>query len=456
MALSDRRDAVFTAAFEESFGRSATSDQIMNEMAREMQTQQAFAKNLSGHDFVPTLISGDRLARLQTDQNRTRAAMTTRNKLYEYFCTTLSATAIAERDVVKQFYKICLREVHNEKYNMNILSTTTKFVRDLCDSSRFQDASDVTGVLHSFLHLTDGLNNYDSIITATKLCLYLSGHQATKCEDKAIQTEMSAKAKMLLQELMASSKAIGIDMVDLPFHDLNDIITLLGEHEMFDDLEGILTQLWTSRIVQRTWTPDVVVWIGRRLVETRFCRGSVDSAIQLCRDICYNLRQVWGSCDPVTLEMTKLLSGLFTASNDHKSAAALHEGALHDLMGDSEAKKHPRAADTASQHMELLRRAQSRLGAGAKGASSTKASAHAGLMSQVADRFGLQSEQIQGVGDANGGEKFGVWSRPRRFSIDVDDLDEQGQAHHNHLRESSGAGLTTGSGAPRRISVQAL
>ncbi|KAJ5896855.1 uncharacterized protein N7473_006254 [Penicillium subrubescens] len=450
MVLSDRRDTVFTAAFEEAFGRRATSEQIMNEMAREMQTQQAFAKNLSGHDFIPTLISGDRLVRLQTDQNRTRAAMTTRNKLYEYFCTTLSATSIAERDVVKQFFKICLREVHTEKYNMNILSTTTKLVRDLCNSSRFQDASDVTGVLHSFLHLTDGLNNYDSIINATKLCLYLSGHQATKCEDKAIQTEMSAKVKMLLQELMASSKAIGIEIVDLPFHDLNDIITLLGEHEMFDDLEGILTQLWTSRIVQRTWTPDVVVWIGRRLVETRFCRGSVDSAIQLCRDICYNLRQVWGSCDPVTLEMTKLLSGLFTASNDHKSAAALHEGALHDLMGDSEAKKHPRAADTASQHMELLRRAQSRLGA------STKASAHAGLMSQVADRFGLQSEQIQGVGDANGGEKFGVWSRPRRFSIDVEDLDEQGQAHHNHLRESSGAGLTNGSGAPRRISVQAL
>ncbi|KAF3392727.1 putative PPE family protein [Penicillium rolfsii] len=453
--IHEQRDAIFTAAFEESFGRRASSDQILDEMSREMQTQQAFAKSLSGHDFIPTLISGDRLARLQADQNRTRAAMATRNKLYEYFCNTLSATSIADRDVVKQFYKICLREIYSEKYNMNILSATTKFVRDLCNAARFQDASDVTGVLHSFLHLTDGLNNYDSIITATKLCLYLSGHQAAKCEDKAIQTEMAAKSKMLLQELMASSKAIGIEIVDLPFHDLNDIITLLGEHEMFDDLEGILTQLWTSRIVQRTWTPDVVVWIGRRLVETRFCRGAVDSAIQLCRDICYNLRQVWGSCDPVTLEMTKLLSGLYTASNDHKSAAALHEGAMHDLLGDSEAKKHPRAADTASQHMELLRRAQSRLGSGSKEAS-TRASIHAGLMSQVADRFGLQSEQIQGVGDANGGDKFGVWSRPRRFSIDVEDLDDQGQAHQNHLRESSGAGLTNGSGAPRRISVQAL
>lgn len=454
MLLSDRRDAVFVAAFEEAFGRRATSVQIMSEMSHEMQTQQAFAKNLSGHGFVPTLISGDRLARLQTEQNRTRAATTTRSKLYEYFCATLSATPIADRNVVEQFYKICLREVHDEKYNTNILTTTTKLVRDLCNSSRFQDASDVTGVLHSFLHLTDGLNSYDNIITATKLCLYLSGHQATKCENKALQTEMSSKAKMLLQELMSSSKAIGIEIVDLPFHELNDIITLLGEYEMFDDLEGILTQLWTSRIVQRTWTPDVVVWIGRRLVETRFCRGNVDSAIQLCRDICYNLRQVWGSCDPVTLEMTKLLSGLFTASNDHKSAAALHEGALHDLLADSKAKSHPRAGDTASQHMELLRRAESRLGtANGRGASS-KASPHEGLMSQVTERFGLQSEQIQGVGDANGGEKFGVWSRPRRFSIDVEDLDDQGQAtaHSNHLRESSGAG----SGAMRRISVQAL
>ena len=102
MPLSDRRDAVFVAAFEEAFGRRATSMQIMSEMSREMQTQQAFAKNLSGHGFVPTLISGDRLARLQTEQNRTRAATTTRSKLYEYFCATLSATPIADRNVVEQ------------------------------------------------------------------------------------------------------------------------------------------------------------------------------------------------------------------------------------------------------------------------------------------------------------------------------------------------------------------
>lgn len=449
LSLGDRRDAVFTAAFEEAFGRRASYDQIMSEMAREMQTHQTFTRNLSGHDFIPTLVSGDKLANLQAEQRRTRAANDTRSKLYEYFCATLSATSIADRAITKQFYGICLREAPSETYNMGILTTTTSLVRDLCNSGRFQDASDLTGVLHSFLHLTDGLNTYESILTATKLCLYLSGHQATKCTNEPLFAEMSVKSKLLLQDLLASSKAMGIQIVDLPFHELNDIITLLGEYEMFDDLETILSQLWTSRIVQRTWTPDVVVWVGRRLVETRFCRGDIDGSVQLCRDICYNLRQVWGSYDNVTLEMTKLLSGLFTASADHASASTLHEGVLHDLLNDSDAKANAQAADTASQHVELLKRANGRMGK----QSAARKSAHEELVRGVTEKFGLESK-LAGVGEANGGEKFGVWSKPRRFSIDVEDLDDQPQMHHNHLRESSGAGMS-GSGV-RRISVQAL
>ena len=452
MVLSERRDAVFVAAYEEVFSRRTSYNQIMTEMSSEMENYQSFSKNLSGHDFIPTLISGHILYTLQSDQKRTRAANDTKDKLYDYFCSNLSATSVADKEIVQQFYQICLREVHQENYNTNILNTSSNQVRELCNSSRFQDATVLTEVLHSFLHLTDGLNNYDSIKTATQICLYLSGHKATKCTDEKTYLDMSVKSKLLLQEIMTASKSMGIDMVDLPFGDLNDIITLLGEYEMFDELEGILTQLWTSRIVQRTWTPDVVVWIGRRLVETRFCNGHIDSSIQLCRDICYNLRQVWGSCDPVTLEMTKLLSGLFTASENHQSAAALHEGILYDLLGDSEAKGHERAADTASQHMELLRRAQARLGGSQ---SSKRASAQEGLFQSLADRFGVQSEQVKNVGEANGGEQFGMWSKPRRFSIDVEDLEEEGQSHHNHLRESSGAGLY-GSGAPRRLSVQAL
>lgn len=461
MPLTDRRDAVFVAGFEEVFARRASSNQILSELAREKQIQQAFSKNLSGHDFIPTLISGYRLVRLQKDQERTRAARDTQVKLYDCFCNTLSADNIAQKDIVKQFFEICLREVRKSNYNNTILTTTSTLIRDLCNSSRFQDASDLTGILHSFLHLTDGLSNTENIIAATKIPLYLSGHEATKCPNENLHNEISIKSKFFLAELMESSKAIGLEIIDLPFTQLNDIITLLGEYEMFDDLEAILTQLWTSRIVQQTWTPEVVVWIGRRLVETRFCRGAVDSSIQLCRDICYNLRQVWGSCDSITLEMTKFLSGLFTASGNHQAAALLHESILVDLLNDPDSKDHPQAATIALQHMELLRRAQARLGM-EKSPSQTRARSQTtvqpDLVSQVTERFGLKSSQIEGVGDQNGGEQFGVWSKPRRFSIDVQDLDDQEQSHmhRNHLRESTGVGLLDGNGAPRRLSVQAL
>ncbi|KAJ5964813.1 uncharacterized protein N7479_004689 [Penicillium vulpinum] len=442
--LRDRHDAIFVAAFEEVFGKRATYDQIMADMARERKTSQAFAKSLSSHDFIPTLITGHQLYNIQIGQKRVRAANDTKDKLYDYFCSNLSATGVADKAIVQQFYQICLREVHNEDYNINILTNTTNLVRDLCNSSRFQESAILTGVLHSFMHITNGLDSHESINTAIQLCLYLSGHKATKCTNEKTYHTMSIKSKLFLQEIMTASKSLGIEMVDLPFTDLNNIITLLGEYEMFDELEAILTQLWTSRIVQRTWTPDVVVWIGRRLVETRFCSGKVDSAIQLCRDICYNLRQVWGSCDPVTLDMTKLLSALFTASENYQSAATLHEGILYDLLGDSEAEGHARAADTASQHMELMRRAQSRLGTGQ---TARRASAHAELYQSLVDRFGVETEQMKNAGEANGGAQFGIWSKPRRFSIDVHDM-EDGQMHHNHIRESSSA--------PRRISVQAL
>lgn len=160
--------------------------------------------------------------------------------------------------------------------------------------------------------------------------------------------------------------------------------------------QAILTDLWTSRLVQKTWSSNTIVWIGRRLVETRFCRGHTDAATQLGRDICYNLRQVWGNCDPVTLEMTKLLSGLYTASGNHLAAVALHETALHELLNDTDIDQ-AHAADAASQHLRLLMHAQSRLRKESSQAVDT--SAYDELVQQVGTKFGVRPEGLQGAGD---------------------------------------------------------
>ncbi|KAF7170799.1 hypothetical protein CNMCM5623_003318 [Aspergillus felis] len=446
MALNEHRPAVFVAAFEEKFGKKMTYSQILDALSQECGVYNEYQTSLSKHDLVTTIVTGQKLHVMQTEQRRMTAATKTQGSLYEYFCNSLSVSPeLRSKDVVHQFYNLCRREITNTNYNINIITETTHMVRDLCNSSRFQDAADLTGVFHSFVHLTDGLNSHEAIFTAIKICLYLNGYQTSKCSDSRTAKNMAFESKMLLQELMARARHLKIEFSELPFSELNDLVTVLGEHEMFDDLEGILTDLWTSRIVQKTWSPDMVVWIGRRLVETRFCRGHTAAAVQLGKDICYNLRHVWGNYDPITLEMTKLLSGLYTASGNHLAAVMLHESALHELLNDPDVD-HAHAADTVSQHLQLLKNAQARLSKESGQAVDT--SAYDELAQQVATKFGLKEENLKGAGE----EDMGMWQRPRRFSLDV----EEDQMHSNHLRSSSGSPLLTGNAGAKRISITAL
>ncbi|KAF4161829.1 hypothetical protein CNMCM6936_002950 [Aspergillus lentulus] len=445
LALNEHRPAVFVAAFEEEFGKKMTYNQILDALSQESGVYSEYQTSLSRHDIVTTLVTGQKLHVLQTEQRRTTAATKTQGSLYEYFCNSLSVSpSLRSKDVVHQFYNLCRREVVNADYNINIINETTHMVRDLCNSSRFQDAADLTGVLHSFVHLTDGLNNHEAIFTAIKLCLYLNGYQTSKCSDNGIAKNMAFESQMLLQEIMTRARHLKIEFSQLPFPELNDLVTVLGEHEMFDDLEAILTDLWTSRLVQKPWSSNMVVWIGRRLVETRFCRGHTNAATQLGRDICYNLRHVWGNCDPVTLEMTKLLSGLYTASGNHLAAVALHETALHELLNDTDIDQ-AHAADAVSQHLQLLKHAQARLSKESGQAVDT--SAYDELVQQVGTKFGVRPESLQGAGD-----DVGMWHRPRRFSLDV----EEEQLHSNHLRSSSGSALLNGNAGAKRISITAL
>lgn len=200
-------------------------------------------------------------------------------------------------------------------------------------------------------------------------------------------------------------------------------------------------------MIQKTWSLSAVVWIGRRLVETRFCRGRVNAATQLGKDICYNLRQVWGNCDPVTLEINKLLSGLYTASGNYLGAAALHETALSELLNSEEHSKGG-AVDAVTQHLELLQHAQMRLAKEGQSAAIDAATAQERVQ-QVATKFGLPIERLE---VATASDDVGMWQKPRRFSLDMGDAEK----HENHLRQSSGSALLSGNAGAKRISITAL
>lgn len=256
-SLTTYQPAVFVASFEEHFRRRQSYSEIMDELSKEGSVYGSFEDSLSSHDLVPTLASGERLHRVQNEQKRTTAAKETQSKLYTYFCNTLSISRHQRKDVIRQFYNICRREVLFDDYNANIIVATAHEVKSLCDSLRFQDAADLTGAFHSFVHLTDGLRSYESVFGALKLCMYLNGYQTAKCTDENISRNMGIESAHLLQEIMANAKEINVQFSELPFSELNDLVTVLGEHELFDDLEvRFFPYLYNVFIINANDTPS--------------------------------------------------------------------------------------------------------------------------------------------------------------------------------------------------------
>lgn len=123
---------------------------------------------------------------------------------------------------------------------------------------------------------------------------------------------------------------------------LNRLIGLLGEQQNHPALALVFTSLWESRRVTHEWGPENI-WVVRRLVIARYFSGDYNPDIHLAEDIIYNLRRMFGTRDPSTLDMNLLLSQLYSsiggryqsqkhgrdrAKKYYKKAADLHENVL--------------------------------------------------------------------------------------------------------------------------------
>ena len=84
-----------------------------------------------------------------------------------------------------------------------------------------------------------------------------------------------------------------------------------------------MTRLWLSRKNLTSLSQDVIIRIGRRLVEVRFFHGHVDSAIELGEDILYNVQRVYGTSHPSTVDIASLLSTTYASTGDDVAAKAV-------------------------------------------------------------------------------------------------------------------------------------
>ncbi|KAI0836622.1 hypothetical protein F5Y06DRAFT_99978 [Hypoxylon sp. FL0890] len=196
-----------------------------------------------------------------------------------------------------------------------------------------------------------------------KLAELLAGHgvPAWKTADTKLKDSMLLTSRAVLQTVFAAFREAGVDFVSLRFEDLSSLITLLGDQKNYGELETLLTALWQSREVQRSWSPAVVLHIGQLLIDAHVSASHVDSAIALADILYYNVRQSRGGLDRHALVFANKLSVLLSRAGRTRDAARIHADVLRDLdehriSGGTDPKEKERLRSAADLHLDGLRR----------------------------------------------------------------------------------------------------
>ncbi|KAL0256082.1 hypothetical protein SLS55_008474 [Diplodia seriata] len=376
----DRRSMVFIAAFEETLRQHETVDatkkvtfsDIMTDMLTEGILYDRYHLTLQSKDVTVEnkLFDGARLyAFLKSSHQNTEQTLAVEEALFKIFMENFGASIKVQNVVIRTFFIALLESLgrlrHHDDLTIVGCEAGVAKVYSLLEADQFGQAYEVALCVYQFISSKDGFKVSKNIPHSFKLSLYLAGLGVKKSPDVKLQARMIELSKAVLRETLTACRSLDIDLVQLQAAELNNLVRLMGEQKNYEDLEWLLTQLWHSRLVQRSWSATTVISVGRRLVEVLFVRSKQDASISLCESMTYNLRRTWGLLDQVTIDLCNLLSSLYVAADRHADALALHEEILRAVLQDDESEDvldDAHAAQIAAEQLELVKRVYARQG----------------------------------------------------------------------------------------------
>ncbi|KAL3462198.1 NACHT domain protein [Aspergillus heterothallicus] len=216
------------------------------------------------------------------------------------------------------------------------------------DQDRNRLACDVALSTFRYIRAVDGLSSIATMKLLFKIGLMMSSW-AMKSRREPEADMMLRVSSDITKEILRYCRSKNIDLTQLDALNLNTLIKVLDMEKDYDNLTWLLTALWEKRQKLRAAGPDdtYTLALGQRLAVTLYMAGEYQSATRLAEDIRYNCARVHGPLHPRTLEMTVVLSQMYTSraqgyqdTDDHrelarqyyKRAAALHENALRAFV----------------------------------------------------------------------------------------------------------------------------
>ncbi|KAB8245650.1 hypothetical protein BDV35DRAFT_405729 [Aspergillus flavus] len=428
---------IFVVAFEMTLRNNCNYASIIADLMAEIQLYSAFHHARKQRGFIHTFIAGIRLMNFQSLNGWTENANATDAELFQLF-TERFAGIETGKTVLREFYDICISQASQGSLVRRLTRVIVDNVYQKLTTGGFRPGYSHAAILHEFVKDSGGFQDQDSTRDGVKLSEHLLVQGSRKCSDRGLSGKMLVLSKTILHEIISSYHEKGVNLTDFETTDLNQLAILLGGQRNFEDLEFLLNELWSSRVVQKTWSSDTIILVGRRLVEARFSNGRTTQATQLCGGLCYNVKRVWGPFDRSALELTNLLSALYTAEGDHVRAMGVHESVLRQLLEDSTDIRLSEAVEIASKQTALLQRCYQRNGGWSKGSGR-----YENMFDRLNEKFAKEKKwtarnpQHWTVKEV---DKLGVWEAPHDYGFL---MAGKGTTHQNQLRKASEPDIET-------------
>ncbi|MCJ1311567.1 hypothetical protein MMC25_005240 [Agyrium rufum] len=287
-------------------------------------------------------------------------------------------------------------------------------VAALLKAGEFQAANDVATAVLQLISSKKYLQARHNISHGYGLAKILAGIDAPQPTNEKLRAALLATSRTTATAVLNACRDAHIDFAALKFTDLVGLVRLLGVQENYLELEFLLLALWNSREVQRNWSPETVLSIGKHLVHAHYSTGHMDEAIGLCDTISYNLRRSKGWLYKEAIEMSELLAELYTEAKRYADAMEVHEEVLREIDEDEDMKK---GADAGLVHgvVDLLKRDHARLGGWKK-----SERGYVDLVARVGKKFDVKVQGVEHWKSSGGADNVGRYKALRNDAWQID------------------------------------
>ncbi|KAJ5322016.1 uncharacterized protein N7506_011146 [Penicillium brevicompactum] len=357
VSSNGRQSLAFLAQLQQSLRQGSSS---LTEILASLTTEYVYFEEFRSvtksktSTFHSVSVSATRLYNFLLANKRQTAA----NRVFEDFVAYFTATEgkrikLTQTAQVKVFLITIIGYLtHHQSSNLVRsvgIAANTK-VLELLEAKNYDGATNLALAAFTYISAQDTYRSPEIVKFVFTLGVLISGHSVHPQPDAAALKKLRGVSAQIIQEVLQVIVALNINLAQINLDYLNIMIGLLGEQKDYKNLVWLLGDLWNSRHRQSNWTPAVTLDLARRYILARYLVGDALKASRLAEDIAYNCRRVNGVRHHSTLEMSTLLSQLYTAiaqryqadkngqhmaNKYYKKSAGVHESLLRVFVDPS-------------------------------------------------------------------------------------------------------------------------